>query len=296
MDEGSQEIDGGGMPTTTVNDDQSQDESIEVRDEGKDQDGEAQATDTQNQGEQDQQLTEKGTKLDPNPLSAAHQQLANERRLRQQFQAVLSDPVALRKYAKESGYSMEEAKAEIKEEVAKTYTPDRFKTPEDVANALNEIQANSQKSLAELREENKRLREGFTGFNESRHIEHVANTMQQDIGTIRGKYSELNPKSPDYDPELEKEIGSFYHKLDAVDPNDSEKGYKGQFSIAEIADSFMRAAGRAKKKGSEEAQTNVRVKQAGRVVTSSKTASKGESESKDPGTVIAQRIAKALGN
>jgi hypothetical protein len=294
MNEGSQEIDDGGMPSVTVNDDQSQDETIEVRDEGEDQGGESQETETQNQGEQGkEQFTEKGTRLDPNPLSAAHQELANERRLRQQFQAVLSDPVALRKYAKEAGYSMEEAKAEIKEEQAKLYTPDRFKTPEDVANALNEMHASNQKTVAELRSENQRLREGFSGFSQSRHIEQVANNMQSDIGTIREKYPELNPKSTEYDPELEKEIGSFYHELD-FDPDTG--GYKGNFSIASIAERVMRAAGRAKKQGSEQAQTNVRVKQAGKVVTSSKNTSKEVQESRDPGTVIAQRIAKAMGN
>lgn len=292
MTEGSSEIDNGGMPSVTVNDNSN--EEIEVRDDGEDQGGEQGATQTQDQGGEEQpQYTEKGTRLDPNPQSAAYQQLANERRLRQQFQAVLSDPVALRKYAKESGYTLEEAKAEIQGEQAKVYTPDRFKTPEDVANALNEIHANSEKSLAELKAENQRLREGFSGFNQSRHIEHVANNMSTDIGTVREKYPELNPKSPDYDPELEKEIGSFYHELD-FDPQTG--GYKGNHSIASIADRVMRAAGRARQRGSEQAQTNVRVKQAGRVVTSSRTTSKEAPESKDPGTVIAQRIAKAMGN
>lgn len=291
MDEGSSEIDNGGMPTVTVNDDSQ--EEVEVRDEGEES---GDKEETPQEPEEGQALTDKGTKLDPNPLSAAHQQLANERRLRQQFQAVLSDPIALAKYAKESGFTIGEAKAEIKEEQAKLYTPDRFKTPEDVANALNEIHASNQKSLAELKAENQRLRDGMTGFTESQHVEHVANTMQQDIGTVREKYPQLNPKSPEYDPELEKEIGSFYHELDAVDLNDPSKGYRGQFSIAKIADRIMSAAGKARKKGSEQAQTDVRVKQAGRVVTSSKTTSKEAPESKDAGTVIAQRIAKAMGN
>jgi phage-related minor tail protein len=280
MNEGSVDIDQGGLPSQTVNDD-SHEEEVEVRDEGEEQ-VEVQETETQAGEEGQPQYTEKGTKLDPNPQSAVHQQLANERRLRQQFQQVLDNPEALRKYAAQLGMTVTEAKAEIKDEQQKLYTPDRFKTPEDVANALNEMAADHKKTVAELREENKRLKEGFGSFNQSRHIEHVASTMTQDISSVQAKYPELNPKSPDYD-----------HELD-FDPQTG--GYKGNHSLAKIADRFMRIAGRGRERGTQAAQTNVRVKQAGRVVTSSKPASKEGSGSTDPGTVIAQRIAKAMGN
>jgi hypothetical protein len=290
MNEGSVEIDNGGLPSVTVNDNEV-DDQVEVRDEGEE--TEVQETETQAGDQGEPQYTEKGTKLDPNPQSAAYQQLANERRLRTQFQQVLDNPEALKKYAAQMGLTLTEAKAEIKDEQQKLYTPDRFKTPEDVANALNEMAAANNKTVAELRAENQRLKEGFSGFSESRHIEHVAATMTQDIASVRAKYPELNPKSPEYDPDLEREIGEFYQELDA-DPRTG--GYRGNHSLAKIADRFMRATGRGRTKGSQQAQTDVRVKQAGRVVTSSKGSSKEASESKDPGTVIAQRIAKAMGN
>lgn len=290
MNEGSVEIDNGGLPSVTVNDNEV-DDQVEVRDEGEE--TEVQETETQAGEQGEPQYTEKGTKLDPNPQSAAYQQLANERRLRQQFQQVLDNPEALRKYAAQMGMTLTEAKAEIKDEQKKLYTPDRFKTPEDVANALNEMAADHQKTVAELRAENQRLKEGFSGFSESRHIEHVAATMTQDIAAVRAKYPELNPNSPDYDPELEREIGEAYHELDA---DARTGGYKGNHSLAKIADRYMRIAGKGRQRGSQQAQTNVRVKQAGKVVTSSRPVSKESSESKDPGTVIAQRIAKAMGN
>lgn len=294
MSEGSTEIDTGGVPTSSVQDDSSQDDS-QVQNQGN---SENRETDTQlnNQDEDSVQLTEKGTKLDPNPLSAAHQQLANEQRIRKQYEQVLNSPELLRKYAQEAGYSLAEAKAEIKDEQKKLFTADSFKTPDDVANALNKIHDDHEKSLAELRKENEQLKKGFTGFNEQSRREQVATNMQRDLSTITSKYPELDHKNPAYNPDLEKEIALLYHRIDAVDPQDASKGYKGQFSLAEIADSFMRAAGKAEKVGSQKAQTDIKVKQAGRVVTSSKTASQEESESKDPGTVIAQRIAKAMGH
>lgn len=291
--EGSSEVDNGSLPTQTINDDSN--EEIEVRDEGDEGEGESQ---TQNEdgeeGEGQPKLTEKGTKLDPNPLSAAHQELANERRKLAQYQQVLSNPEMLKRYAAQMGMTLAEAKADIKEEQKQlAYTADRFKTPEDLANALNEMDGKYSKTIEELRAENQRLKEGFTGFSQSRQVERVANNMQRDVVSVREKYPELDPKSPEYDPELEKEIADFYEELD-LDP--ATGGYKGQFSLAKIADRVMRASGRAMKKGSQQAQTNVRVKQAGKVVTSSKSPSKEGKESNDPGTVIAQRIAKAMSN
>lgn len=294
--EGSTEVDGGNVPYQEV--EESNDE-IEVRDdENEGGEGEAQPTDGEGEGEGEQkpQLTEKGTKLDPNPQSAAYQQLANERRLRTQYEQVLSDPVLLRKFAKEMGLTVEEAKAEIKDEQKKLYTPDKFKSAQDLADALNEMHGEFTKvtqTISQLQEENQRLRGELSGINGSRRLEHVASTMGNDISTIQSTYPQLNPKSPEYDPELEKEIGSFYHELD-FDP--STGGYRGQYSLAKIAERFMRVRGEGAKKGSQQAQTIVKTRQAGRVVTSSKGGSKDTPTASNPGTSIAQKIAKTLGN
>lgn len=294
--EGSTEVDGGNVPYQEV--EESNDE-IEVRDdENEGGEGEAQPTDGEGEGEGEQkpQLTEKGTKLDPNPQSAAYQQLANERRLRTQYEQVLSDPVLLRKFAKEMGLTVEEAKAEIKDEQKKLYTPDKFKSAQDLADALNEMEGRFtqvNQTITSLREENQRLRGELSGINGSRRLEHVASTMGNDISTIQSTYPQLNPKSPEYDPELEKEIGSFYHELD-FDPQTG--GYRGQYSLAKIAERFMRVRGEGAKKGSQQAQTIVKTRQAGRVVTSSKGGSKDTPTTSNPGTSIAQKIAKTLGN
>jgi hypothetical protein len=281
MNEGSVIEDTGTFPVQD-----SSEESLEVRDEGQPESQNEEDTPTSEGGEEDQQFTEKGTKLDPNPLSQAHQLLANERRVRQQYEQVLNSPELLKKYAQQYGMTLTEAKAEIKEE-AKSFTPDRFKTAQDVAEALNEVYGD----VRTLKEENQRLQGELRGLSGSRQVERVANTMKQDIDTIREKYPELNPKSPEFNKDLEREIGSLYQEVDF----DPEAGvFRGKVSLAKLTDQVMKAASKAREQGSQKAQTDVKVKQAGRVVTSSKSTSSEVGESKDPSTAIAQRIAKAM--
>src|SRR5690606_18792007 len=107
----SSEVDNGSLPTQTINDDSN--EEIEVRDEGDEGEGESQhQNEDGEEGEGQPKLTEKGTKLDPNPLSAAHQELANERRKLAQYQQVLSNPEMLKRYAAQMGMTLAEAKAD----------------------------------------------------------------------------------------------------------------------------------------------------------------------------------------
>ena len=287
MSEGSVDIDTGNMPQgQSDTSDEVEEVSEETSQEETPEKVEEESSSEQSEKEEKVELTEKGTKLDPNPQSAAYQQLANERRLRQQYEQVLRDPGLLKKYAQESGMTLAEAKEEVKEDL---YSVDKLKTAEDVANALNEIKTGFTKNLSNLQEENQRLKSELTGLSSSRQFEYVANNMQKDISTVREKYPELNPKSSEFDPELEREIGSFYHELD-YDPQLG--GYKGNHSIAKITDRIMKAAGRARDKGAKKAQTIVKQKEAGKVVTSSKASSKSESVSTDPSTAIAQRIRK----
>ena len=295
MTEGSVEIDNGGLPSQTVGDTSSDDTSTAgVVDEGTD----SGKTDEGSEGEGKTEYTDKGTKLDPNPQSAGYQLLANANKKIAAYEKVLSEPDLLRKYAKEAGMSLAEAKEELKDakaEAKAAYTPDRFKTAQDIADSLNELRGGSEKTISELKEEIRELREGLTGFSKSREVERITSTMSQDISTVQEKYPALNPKSPEYNKELESEIGSLYHELDAINPSDPNSGYKGQISLAKLTDRFMKGATIAQRKGSERAQTQVVSKQAGRIVTSTKSSGK-TTESGDPGTVIAQRIAKAMGN
>jgi hypothetical protein len=244
---------------------------------------------------QETELTEKGTKLDPNPLSAAHQQLANERKIRQQYEQVLTDPELLKRYATQAGLTFAEAKAEVKEaqnQAVEEYTADKFQNAEDLAKAFNEMRTGFSTQSKTYEEKIAALEGQLSGLSSSRRIEQVANQLSSDVLTVREKYPELDPKSSDFDKELEKDISELYHELD-FDPRTN--AYRGGYSLAKLADKIMSAAGKARQKGAERAQTVVREKVAGRVMTSGKATAKTETESTDPSTVIAQRIRNAMG-
>lgn len=284
--EGSVHVDDVGTPTSSNYQDESVDTSSEVET------NEGESDNSESQDQDDTQYTEKGTKLDSNPQSAAYQQLANERKLRTQYEQVLQSPELLRKYAKEAGFTLEEAREEIKEAKEELYSADKFQTADDVANALNELKTSFSGKVQEYEKTITQLKQELSGLSSSRRQEQIASSLQSDITTVREKYPELNPKSPDFDPELEKEIGELYYELDF----DQQAGtYRGQHSLANITERIMRAAGRAKQRGTEEAHTTVAKKVSGRVVTSKKSTSRDSGESSDPSTSIAQKIAKIMG-
>jgi hypothetical protein len=239
-------------------------------------------------GEEQVQYTEKGTKLDPKPESAAYQQLANERRVRQQYEQVLRNPDLLKRYMQESGFS----EAEIKQEQKKRFSTEQIKDANDLVNVLNQITDDFDSKSKAYEQEIQNLKSNLTGMGRQREMESVTNKLQTEINQTAEKYPELNPKSSSYDPELEKAVASLYHEIDF----DQQAGfYRGGHSILSVADKIMTAAKKAKARGSEEAQTSVRQKVAGKVVTSKKATGKSESQSEDPGTEIARRISKALG-
>lgn len=290
--EGSVQTDEGGVPSTTTETAQpAEGTKTETTEDVKAGEG-TQATETQTEETSDAngkaKLTEKGTKLDPDPLTAAHQELANERKLRGQYEMVLKSPELLRKFAKEAGYTLEEAKEALEEEV---YSADKLQTGEDVAKALNEVRTTSVKEIRTTKELLTSLQKEVAELKAERQVGRVTSTLTSDVSAIREKYPVLNPKDPSYDPELEKEIGKMYRDLDY----DEERGsFRGNISLLRLTDRIMRAANAGRKKGSEEAQTDIRVKERGKVVTSSKSSSGEGTESDDPGTAIAQRIAKSL--
>lgn len=288
MNEGSVEVDEGATLPEAV--EETQDESSEIEESSEESYDES-SEEAVEEGQDEPQLTEKGTKLDPNPMSAAYQELANERAQRRQYEQVLNNPEVFKRYAQQMGLTVAEAKAEVREEAHK-WSADNIQTADDLANALNQMQTSFSEQSRSYEQKIQELSSQLYGLSESRQVEQVANTMQSDVNTVREKYPELNPKSSQYDRELEREVGELYHELD-FDPRSG--AYRGNVSIASIADRFMRASGRAKKAASREAQTQVRQKSAGKVVTSSKATNTGKGESSDPGTAIAQRIAKAMG-
>lgn len=304
FDEGSVINDEAMSPIEESQDDAIEETESEVQETGEDQ-GETQETQenqdqtTQEaQGEQEkEQYTEKGTKLDPDPLSAAHQQLANAKREMSQYQQVLNDPQLLTRYAEQMGLTVQQARQEVKDakETLQEFTADSFKSADDVAKTFNTMRSEFSQQLDGFKKENEELKAQLSGISSASQADRTRQRMESDVSTVYGKYPELNPKSTEYNRDLELEVGRLYTSLDAVNPEDLSQGFKGNVSIAQIADTIMAAANAGKQRGSTQAQTNVKTKQAGRVVTSRSKTSNRESEPSDPGSTIAARIAKAYG-
>lgn len=311
MSEGSVFVDGfDGNSEETTSEDQSDDTSTseessedqgssdDQTDADKSESGES-SDDGSDSGSSEPKLTDKGTKLDPNPQSAVHQELANERRVRLELEKVLTDPVKLREYMKESGYetptqTQTETKTEPKvapelQQVLDLMNPDKLQTVGDYAAALKASFEYNQKLVNDHQTKVEALTKELSGLSVDRRVEAVANSIDKDISLVREKYPELDPSKPEFSPELEKEIGELFNELDY---DASAKMYRGQHSLASIAERFMRTAGALKKAGSLDAQKIIKEKRMGQSVPTGKaTAERGE-ENLSPGQVIAQRIAR----
>ena len=288
MPEGSVLVDGVDTESTETQDsnEESSEETKEVEETQTDTSQESTQEEESKDSKEEVKYTEKGTKLDPNPASAAYQQLANERRIRQQYEQVLQNPALLQRYLEESGMTKTEQK-----EVKKAFDANNFKTVDDVANAFNDIQTGYQSKVQELENTVRSLKGELSGLGTSRRLEQVANKMQSDVVSVRAKYPELDPNSPDYDADLEKAVADFYRMSDY----DQQTGsFMGKQSIAEITEIVMKAVNKARKSGSRQAQTTIKQKSLGKVVTSSKSTSGSSKETDDPGATIAQRINKLL--
>jgi len=267
--------------------DQDQDENTEN---GENQDQENK-DDPAHSKDGDVKLTEKGTKLDPNPQSAVHQELANAKRVMDSWKRVLTDPVSFYKYAEEAGFKQGDTKAKTEVENAMPkIDPSKIQTAEDLAGVLNSLQETFNGKIAGYEKTITDLQKSLQGLSETSKSQLLEGNMKSDISRVRTQYPELDPKSTSYNAELEKDLADLYHELDF---DEESGGYRGKVSIARLAEKVMKAAGKARKQGSEEAQTIIKDKSSGKVVTSSKkTENINANENADPGAQIASRINK----
>lgn len=236
------------------------------------------------------ELTEKGTKRDPNPQSAVHQDLANAKRTLSQMEQVLGNPELLAKFMEKQYGVKAQLPAKDGETVTpevKTYTAADFETLDDVANVVNGIVSNFAKEKERYESEILQLKTGVNSLTAGGEAQRLYQKTSDEASALRSE-PELNPKSPDYIEGLETDIAEMYHKLDF----DERTGtYKGKFSIKEIGDRVIAAARKAKQKGSLDAQTVVKDKTEGQVRTGSKASRDGgTNESADPADSIAKGI------
>lgn len=231
-------------------------------------------------------LTDKGTKLDPDPLSAANQLLANERRKSKQLETVLSDPKLLAEYTK-SQFGDSTVKS-TEPEKAKEYTAADFESLDDVAKVINGLQASFAAKLQEYGKQIQELTPTVDKLVQGGRAAQVASTMSQDIGSLRGE-PELDPKNPNFVEGLETDIAEAYHALDF---DEKTGGYQGRHSLADIGKYLIEANRKGRKVGSEKAQTVVKDKTSGKVVTSPKVDDLANTDNMSAGDSIAEGISK----
>ena len=238
-------------------------------------------------------VTEKGTKLDPDPLSQANQLRANAERRAREYEAFLNDPVKVKAYLedleKETGAGKKEDE-KSSDDISKL-DPKKLETVEDLQNFAEALKEATRKEIAAVKSQ-------LTGFTSNQQQKETASRIQSEIAEVQTKYPqlrELNPdgsKNPDYDEELDKLVGETYNELDL----DQRTGnYRGKVNILSIADRIMKAKTIGEGNGSRKAQTDVIDKRKGRVITS-KTggASQTVDDSKlSPAATIAERMKRA---
>lgn len=223
--------------------------------------------------------TFKGTKVDPNPQSAIHQELANTKRLVSQMSEVLNNPELLAQYMEKSGFKKQEPEAP-------SFTKDKVQSAEDVINALNEFDSKYKNMESDYKKEIEALKAEVGRITSGREMENRVSNLEKDATVLREKYPELKQGTPNYSPELENKVQEAYVKF-GLDENGLPNG---KVSLSQVADLIMSAAYAAKKKGSEEAQTIVKEKQLAKAVGSSPKAKDAPSESGSPDAIMAQRI------
>lgn len=241
-------------------------------------------------------LTEKGTKLDPNPESAAHQLLANEKRVRGQMEQVLANPDLLAKFM-EDQYGVkvtlpskdgEKTETTTEDPFSKEYKAEDLENLDDVANVINGIQKTFGEKVKGYETKIQQLETAVSSLLQGGQAQHLATKMSEEVGSLRAE-PELDPNSSDFIEGLEQDIAEEYHKLDF----DTKTGrYRGNYSLKDVGDRMISVARKASKKGSTRAQTIVKDKTEGKVTTSPKVTDAGGEEDSNPSNSIAAGISK----
>lgn len=249
--------------------------------------GQEQPENKKQDDEPKKEVTEKGTKLDTDPLSKANQLRANAEAEARQYQALLNDPVRLKAYVAElEAERGESAKATPKTDLS-SIDPDKLETVDDLRSFAK----------AMIQEVNN-VKQQFHGLSTSQSADALSRRIQGGIAEVTTKYSELREfntdgsKNPEYNEELDKLVGETFNDFDL----DKRTGkYRGQFNIVDIADRIMKARGLGESTGSRKAQTEVKDKRAGRITgIGAETVTPTADESKlSPSATIAARMQKA---
>jgi hypothetical protein len=248
--------------------------------------------------EQDKSVkfTEKGTKLDPNPQSAIHQELANAKREAEQYREFMSNPKQVKKYLAdleaELGEQTGESKAEIKdraEDENLITDPSKIETPEDFKSYVQFLTKDLQNAKQDLLKERDSMR---IQSNEKA----IGERLVSEIDSVQSKYPFLKAfnadgtPNPDFDEVLDKEIADQFEELDK-DPNTGK--YFGKVSLTAIADRAVRIRKLGEATGSKNAQTTVLDKRQGAVRTSGGGTAASDESKMSATQLIASRMQRA---
>lgn len=290
--EGFEEANETSEETTSEDINNSEDESTTNPEETQEPKGE-QETETQEKG---QEITEKGTKLDPNPQSAVHQRLANAEREAKEYRDFMSNPIQVKRYLSELeaelGQSTGESQKQIQERAEDedlVTDPGKIETPEDFQSYVKFLK----KDIDQAKDDLVRERDSIRREASERAINE---RLISEIDTLQNKYSFLREKNadgslnPEFDQNLEKEIADQYEELDK-DPRTGR--FRGNISIADIAERAVRIRKLGEATGSKYAQTTVLDKRQGAVKTGGGGAVSSDESKMTATQLIASRMSKA---
>lgn len=226
-------------------------------------------SETTDEGKKGEDRTSKGTKKDPDPMSALNQELANTRRLNSDMIRLLEDPEALAEYLtnlkKEKGAGAANADGEadfnIDEEVK------NLKTVEDLQNFAKKFVGKVNKDLDAHKT---RIEKGEQRQRFIENVGKVGDQIKADIQAVRQARPELVPtladgsKNPKYNPVLDKLIGDTFEALEF----DKKTGlFRGRIPFGFVAKTILAAWDQGGQSGSKRAQTVVIDKRRGRVIS-----------------------------
>lgn len=245
------------------------DESSESEQDYQDESNESDESDQQDQDSEGSQgqYTEKGTRLDPDPQSALHQQLANERRAR-----IETEEKALRilqAYQQQAVQSQPQA-----QEKKPLIDVSKLETREDLVNAFEQVENVIRSYEEKIGGLQQQLGQSKEVFEEDRNY----SSLEREIGELR-KIPELTPGSPQHNQALEAEITQTYKDI-AYDSYG--RLLPNRPSLASVASRMVNTYRLANKQATRQAQTRTVQKSLGRVQNSNKRGDQVSSENLSP--------------
>lgn len=289
--EGSVTVDGVSAAEASAQEAQEAEDASQSGEEQQTQESQAQEEQQDETAQQDGKVTDKGTKLADDPLQQANQLRANAERKLKDYESYFSDPKNVEAYLGElrRERGVEEKPQAPESQTTTSIDPDKIETVEDLRTFAKQLKADADKQITELKQ-------GYEGFTQTQREQAVAQRISSQIDAVRGRYDVLRPTNPDgsanpaFDSELEERLGKAFERLD-LDPKTGK--FRGQVDFEQFAEDFMFAAKRGENQGTQKAQTVVKDRRAGRVISGTTTTSEPDEKDLSASQMIASRIQRA---